>query len=304
MARVTARGSKKLNRTKGDYLSAYLMILPLAAGMLIFYVIPVFQTIYFSFLDMGAFGPASWIGTRNYLTMLKDRTLWQAFVNTFVYVLIAVPLTVTLSILVAVLLNTNIRGRGAYRTLFFLPCVTMPVAIAMVWAWLFNSSYGLMNTVLGVFGIKAVAWTTDPRIAIYSIILVVIWSSVGRYMVIALAGLQGIPDSYYEAASIDGAKAFRKFYSITLPLLSPTIYFILIIAVISTLQIFDVVYMIVPKDSIAAERTQSLVVLFYRSAVTFGEKGYGSTIAIMILLVSLMFTAIQMKLHDTWVTYN
>lgn len=298
------RRSGFMNQKRRNYIAAYIMIFPLVSGMLIFYIIPFFQTFYNSFLEMGAFGPATWIGLDNYKSMLEDKTLWQAFRNTLVYAFVSVPVTVTFSIFLAVLLNTQIRGRSVYRTLFFLPCVTMPAAIAMVWMWLYNSNYGLINSFLNIFGIKGVAWTTNTKTAIYSIIVVVIWSSVGRYMVILLAGLQGIPDTYYAAASIDGAGTIWKFFFITLPLLTPTIFFVIIMALISTFQIFDVIFMIVPKDSIAAESTQSLVFLFYRAAFVYNEKGYASAIAILIFLLVLTVTYIQMKLQNKWVFYD
>jgi multiple sugar transport system permease protein len=291
-------------KKRNDYIYAYLMILPVVAGLLIFYIVPFFQTFYNSFMDMGAFGTPTWYGINNYKNLISDKTVWEALRNTLVYAVISVPVGICLSILLAVLLNVNIKGRSIYRTLFFLPCVTMPTAIAMVWQWVYNSSYGLLNCFLDLFGVKGPAWTTNPKIALYSIIIVGIWCSVGYNMIILLAGLQGIPGSYYEAADIDGAGGRRKFISITLPLLSSTIFFVLIMSLISAFQVFDIIFMMIPKDSIAIESTESLVYLFYRYGFIFDDKGYASVIAIMIFLIILIVTIIQMKLQDKWVNYE
>ncbi|MCF2938661.1 sugar ABC transporter permease [Paenibacillus alkaliterrae] len=289
---------------RGDLFWAYIMIAPLMLGLFIFYVYPVFQTVYYSFVEWGAFGNYKWTGLDNYNKLLTDTDLHRAIRNTVVYIVLSVPLSIFLSILVAALLNQKIRGLTIYRTLYFLPVITMPAAVAMVWRWLYNADYGLLNYALGLLSIKGPHWLTDPNIALYSVILVAIWSSIGNNMIIFLSGLQGISSSYYEAASIDGAGTISKFYRITLPLLTPTIFFVGVISLISAFQVFDMIYMMIGEKNIAIESTQSIVFLFYKYGFTQNMKGYASAIAVLLFVIILIVTFIQMKLQKKWVHYG
>ncbi|XRG81192.1 sugar ABC transporter permease [Rossellomorea sp. GAMAL-10_SWC] len=291
-------------RKRSDYLWAYCMIAPTMIGLTIFYLWPIIQTIYFSFTEWGAFGQYEWTGLDNYRRMLEDSNLLQSFKNTGIYIVFTVPIGIFLSILIAVLLNQKIKGKSVYRTLYFLPVITMPAAIAMVWRWLYNSDYGLLNYLLSIFGIKGPQWVSDPKIALYSIIVVAIWSGLGYNMVIFLSGLQGIPRSYYEAAEIDGAGPIKVFFKITLPLLSPIIFFVTIMSFIGAFQVFDLIFMMIGKSSTALENTQSIVYLFYQHAFVLNDKGYAAAIAVLLLIIILIITAIQMVLQKKWVHYD
>jgi multiple sugar transport system permease protein len=295
-----------LSKTKkrSDYFWAYCMIAPTMIGLTIFYLWPIIQTIYFSFTEWGAFGQYEWTGLDNYRRMLEDSNLLQSFKNTGIYIIFTVPIGIFLSILIAVLLNQKIKGKSVYRTLYFLPVITMPAAIAMVWRWLYNSDYGLLNYLLSIFGIKGPQWVSDPKIALYSIIVVAIWSGLGYNMVIFLSGLQGIPRSYYEAAEIDGAGPVKVFFKITLPLLSPVIFFVTIMSFIGAFQVFDLIFMMIGKSSTALENTQSIVYLFYQHAFVLNDKGYAAAIAVLLLIIILIITAIQMVLQKKWVHYD
>jgi len=295
-----------LSKTKkrSDYFWAYCMIAPTMIGLTIFYLWPIIQTIYFSFTEWGAFGQYEWTGLDNYRRMLEDSNLLQSFKNTGIYIVFTVPIGIFLSILIAVLLNQKIKGKSVYRTLYFLPVITMPAAIAMVWRWLYNSDYGLLNYLLSIFGIKGPQWVSDPKIALYSIIVVAIWSGLGYNMVIFLSGLQGIPKSYYEAAEIDGAGPVKVFFKITLPLLSPVIFFVTIMSFIGAFQVFDLIFMMIGKSSTALENTQSIVYLFYQHAFVLNDKGYAAAIAVLLLIIILIITAIQMVLQKKWVHYD
>ncbi len=295
-----------LSKTKkrSDYFWAYCMIAPTMIGLTIFYLWPIIQTIYFSFTEWGAFGQYEWTGLDNYRRMLEDSNLLQSFKNTGIYIIFTVPIGIFLSILIAVLLNQKIKGKSVYRTLYFLPVITMPAAIAMVWRWLYNSDYGLLNYLLSIFGIKGPQWVSDPKIALYSIIVVAIWSGLGYNMVIFLSGLQGIPRSYYEAAEIDGAGPVKVFFKITLPLLSPVIFFVTIMSFIGAFQVFDLIFMMIGKSSTALENTQSIVYLFYQHAFVLNDKGYAAAIAVLLLVIILIITAIQMVLQKKWVHYD
>lgn len=287
-----------------DYIAAYLMIAPLSLGLVIFYIIPFFQSLYYSFTNMQVFGPSTWIGLANFKRMITDQSLMQAISNSFIYTIISVPISILIALVLAVLLNVNIRGRSIYRTLLFLPCITMPAAIAMVWKWFYSTSYGLFNGFLHIFGISGQAWLVDPKIVLYSVIVVAIWSSVGYNMVILLAGLQGISPQYYEASEIDGAAKFKQFFSITLPLLTPTMFFVLVMAIMSALQAFDIIFMMIPYDSMVINNVEPLVYIFYRNAFVFNDKGYASAIAILIFVIIMAITLLQMKLQKKWVNYD
>ncbi|MGY5214581.1 carbohydrate ABC transporter permease [Clostridium butyricum] len=282
---------------------AYFMIAPTLIGLLILNIIPVIQTFMLSFQKVGAFGDGQWVGISNYTKMLKDPAVLGATVNTFKYAIIVVPVTVILSLIVAVLLNKKIKGVSLYRTIYFLPMVAAPAAIAMVWRWLYNSEFGLINYLLSIIGIKGPQWLSDPKIAMISIAIVGIWSSVGYNMVLLLAGLQEIPKDYYEAASIDGASPIRQFFTITLPLVSPTMFFVVVTSIISAMQVFDVIFMMIDKTSVALEGTQSLVYLFYQYSFVMNDKGYGSAIVMLLLVIIMIITAVQVKVQEKWVNY-
>ncbi|KQX65837.1 MULTISPECIES: carbohydrate ABC transporter permease [unclassified Paenibacillus] len=290
--------SKRLS----DWKWAYIMIMPLMLGLLVFYIWPVFQTFYFSFTEWGAFGKYTWTGLANYKMLFTDKELLHAIRNTSIYIVLAVPIGIILSILLAVLLNQQVKGLSIYRTMYFLPVVTMPAAIAMVWKWLYNSDFGLINYLLGLLSIPGPHWLTDNRTALLSIIIVAIWCSIGSHMIIFLSGLQGISSSYYEAASIDGAGAVTKFMRITIPLLTPTIFFVLVTSLIGAFQVFDFIYMMV--GDIVMESTQSIVFLYYKYGFLKNNKGYASSIAVLLFTIIMIITYIQMKIQKKWVHYE
>ena len=301
----TAKTRKKTrNKKTGDWVWGYFFIAPLLIGLIVFYIYPFIQSFFYSFTDINTFNQAKFVGVENYKKMLLDHDVWQATLNTLLYVVITVPVSIMLSLIIAALLNTKIHGTSVYRTLYFLPVVTMPAAIAMVWKWIFNGTYGILNQFLAVFGIQGKNWLSDPKTALYMVMVVGIWSSIGYNMIILLAGMQGISHSYYEAASIDGARALKQFFKITLPMLSPTIFFVMITGIIGGFQVFDIIYMMIGKQSIAYESTQTLVMIFYRNAFDYSYKGYASAIAMLIFLIILAVTIVQMKMQKKWVNYG
>lgn len=288
-----------------EALWGWAMVSPTIIGLVVLNIIPIFQTLKMSFHKSGDFGRNDiFVGLANYQRMLGDAQVWQATWNTFKYTLLVVPTTVVLAILLAVLLNSKIRGKHVYRTIFFLPMVAAPAAVTMVWKWLYNTDFGLINFVLGKMGIGPVNWIEDPKIAMYSIAVIGIWSTVGYSMILILAGLQEIPKDYYEAAKIDGASPVKQFFQITLPLVSPTLFFVVVTSIIQSMQVFDVIYMMEDIRSPAYDKTVSLVYLFYNNSFKYTDKGYGSTIVILLLVIILLITALQMKAQKKWVHYN
>ncbi|EET58274.1 ABC transporter, permease protein [Marvinbryantia formatexigens DSM 14469] len=292
---------KHTGRARSEFLWGWLFILPTMIGLVILNIIPIFQTIYQSFFKTGDFGKGNiFIGLQNYEKVFGDGEVWQALINTFKYAIVEVPFSIVIALVLAVLLNRKIKGRSVYRTIIFLPMVAAPAAVAMVWRWLFNSDFGLINNVFHIH----VNWVSDPDIAIYSIAIIGIWSILGYNMVLFLAGLQEIPGDYYEAAQIDGATGVKSFFHITIPLLSPTIFFVLVTRVISSLQLFDLIYMVIDKSNPALQKTQSLVYLFYKYAFINKNRGYGATIVVLLFVITLILTAFQMIGQKKWVFYN
>ncbi len=227
----------------------YALIAPAGLGLAVFYLWPVVQTVYYSFTQWGAFGGTTWIGLSNYRTLVDDPEFWQSLGNTGIYtglVLLGIPLSMVL----AVLLNLKgLRGTGFYRTFYFLPVVTMPAAVAVVWRWLYNGDVGILNHALSAIGIDGTYWVSDPDTIRFAVAIVGVWMTVGYNMILLLAGLQSIPADYYEAASLDGAGRVRQFFSVTLPLLSPTLFFTTVLSVIQSLQVFDLVYLIIGANT-------------------------------------------------------
>lgn len=297
-------------RRKKEIVSGYLFILPLFLGLGVFHFYAFFNNIWISLTDRKALQEGKFIGLKNYVNVLQDNDFLQSFGNTFLYVLICVPCVLVLATMLAVMLNSHIRGKGVFRTLIFFPLVTAPSAIALTWKWLFNTRYGLINNIVRAFGGEEIPWLTDERYVLFSCAVVIIWASIGYQVVVILAGLQNISTSYYEAARIDGASNTKQFFYITLPLLTPTLYFVLTMAVISMFKEFEIVYMLIPStqyntSSPAIDASRTVVRYFYD--LTFrGEfnEGYGSAIAVCLFIVILIVTFIQNRLQKKWVFYE
>ncbi len=301
----TVRTVTAKERKRKAALWGWFFIAPTLIGLMILNVIPLFQSLFMSFQNVSTFGTSTFVGLDNYLKMLNDADFWLSLRNTFFYAIVQVPVTIVLSLFFAVLMNTKVKALGLYRTIFFLPMIAAPAAIAMVWRWLFNSEYGLINAVLDKVGYAgSIQWITDPQVAIWSIIIVGIWTNVGYNMILLLAGLKEIPKEYYEAAVVDGAGPMKQFFSITLPLLSPQLFFVSVTSVISALQVFDIIFMMFDRTNLALKSTQSLVYMFFNESFVLNEKGYGSAVAISLVLIIMMITGIQLLAQKKWVTYD
>lgn len=283
---------------------AWLMIAPLSAGLIAFYLWPIVQTLYFSFTDWGPFGGHSWNGLDNYRRLVADEEVRRAIWNTLRYTffsLVGIPVAVVFA---ALLNHKGVRGVGVYRALFFLPVVTLPAAVAMVWRYLLNGDFGIVNYLLSFVGVEGPSWVADGRYALYSLVAVGIWSSLGYNIVILLAGLQTIPRDLYEASSLDGAGPVRQFFAITVPMLSPSTFFISVLSVIGSLQMFDLVYVMVGQTSPALPHTQTIIYLFYEQAFVQNDRGYGAAIVLVLLLLVLGLTLVQFRLQRRWVHYG
>ena len=295
---------KKSSLRRRETMTGYLMITPLMAGVTVFFIGAFFQNIYYSFTDKSSFGIPRVVGLKNYVELFHDDSFYQALLNTILYVVICVPAVVILAVFLAVLLNSKIKGIGVFRVCIFLPAVTLPAAIGLLWKWLMNYKFGIFNESLGMLGAKPVAWLSDSRIVLFSIAVVFVWANVAYQVIVLLAGLQGIPVCYREAAAIDGAGRIQSFFRIILPLLSPSIFFVSVTTVINVFQIFDLIYLMIPQGSSGTEASRSLVTYFFEQSFVKFHKGYGAAISLMLFLLILSVTALQMICQKKMVFYD
>lgn len=276
-------------------------ITPTMLGLIILNFYPAINTVYQSFCKTGDFGRGNiFVGFKNYSSVLATSETWQSLWNTVKYMLVEVPLGIVIALVLAVLLQKKLAGKTLFRTLYFLPMVCAPAAVAMVWKWLYNQQFGLLNNIFHT----NVAWISDPNIAWISVGIIGVWSIIGYNMVLFIAGLQEIPKDFYEAAEIDGASGLRQFFSITVPLLSPTTFFIVQTRIIGALTVFDLMFMVMDKTNQALNKTQSIVYLFYTYAFTNSNRGYGATLVVVLVVFIMIVTFFLQKLEKKIVFYN
>jgi multiple sugar transport system permease protein/sn-glycerol 3-phosphate transport system permease protein len=272
-------------------LQAYTFLLPSFLGLLAFSLLPIIAVAILSFFNWGLLGQPTFVGLKNYSQMFSSLSFWHTLLVTLYYVLLNIPLQTVLALLLAVLLNRSLPGRGIFRTLLVVPWLATPVAMALVWQWIFDPQFGTLNTFLSVFHITGPAWLSSRGWALPAIAAVNIWQYTGYNMLFFLAGLQGIPPDFYEAASLDGANGFRQFFTITLPLLSPTMFFVLVTCIIGSAQVFDTVYMMTQGGP--ANATSVINFNIFRQAFQFFHAGYASALSMVLFLLLLIITLLQ-----------
>jgi multiple sugar transport system permease protein len=298
-----SRAAARLSRWKSRHWIGWLFILPWFIGFLWFDVLPLFLNTYLSFTDfsVGAKIP-NWVGLANYREMFGgDHLIGISFKNTLYYMGLSVPLLILLAFSLALLLNANIRGRGAYRTIFYLPSLVPAVASSMIWVFMLRTRNGLINQVLGLVGIPAIPWLGRPEWAKPALILMSLWGFGGQ-MVIYLAGLQGISQELYEAAEIDGASGLQKLIRITVPLMTPTIFFNLIMSIIGSFQVFTAAYIMTNGGPLKS--TLFYMLHLYNNAFRYFKMGYASAMALILFLIILTLTLIVNRTSERWVYYG
>jgi ABC-type sugar transport system permease subunit len=259
-----------------------------------FVLFPVVFSFYLSFHRWNMFSAdRAFVGLENYASILRNPEFWEVLGNTVIYTLGTIPLNMAAALGVAVLLNKNIIGKKLLRTAFFAPVIMSSVAAAVIWRWVYEPNFGLLNACLGWVGISPINWLNEPGAAMFALILMGVWKTFGVNMVLFSAGLQGIPEHYYEAADIDGAGRWHKFWNITLPLLSPTTFFILVMSVIGSFQVFDTVYVLTSGGPLG--RTKVLVFYLYEHAFKFFEMGYASAVAYIMFALIFLLTLAQIR---------
>ena len=282
-------------------LVAAVMVAPNLVGLLVFMVVPTVISILMSFTDWNLLNTSSFIGLANFKEAFSDPLFWKTLKNTVVYVFWKVPFNIFISLILAVLINQRMYGRTFFRAILFLPMIASSVSVALLWQPLFDMSSGMLNKILTTIGLPPSTWIYDPKTSMMSVVIVALWKEIGYYMVMFLAGLQSIPSTYYEAASIDGASAARKFLFITIPLISPTTFFVMIISIIGSFQIFDLTTVLTaggPSNS-----TNTLIMYVYQAGFRFFRMGYASALSTILFVIVLIFTIIQDKLSKKWVFY-
>lgn len=287
-----------------EALEGYLYLLPWLLGFVIFTAGPMLVSLYLSFTEYRVTSAPVFIGLENYTTaFFEDDLFWSSLGRTFYFALVSVPIGLIGSLLLAMLLNQGLRGTSVFRTVFFLPGLTPIVATALVWTILLQPETGLINYALRLLQIEGPKWFGSVQWAIPGLILMTTWRTLGsNRMIIFLAGLQGVPDSLYDAASIDGANSWQRFINVTLPMISPTLFFNLVLGIIGALQVFAAA-MIATKGG-PARATWFYALHVYSQAFEYFEMGYGSALAWLFLLVMLAFTFIQFRASSRWVYYE
>lgn len=299
-----ARSRAKLTRVAlAEERAAWLFLAPSLVLFAIFTAIPVISAFFISFTQWNLFNEVTWVGLGNYLELAKDEIFAKVLGNTAYFVLASVPVQIVLALACALVLNRGIKGQTFFRVVYFLPVVTSTIAAALVWAWLFNSNFGLINAGLSLVGVTDLPkWMGSTRWAMPAIIIVSIWQNLGYAMVLFLAGLQNIGKDVHDAAALDGATGWDRFWHVTLPLLSPTTFFVLVISIIGSFQVFELV--LVMTKAGPANATNTLVYYIYQNGFQFYQMGYASAAAMVLFLIVLAFTLVQYKLQRRWVHYG
>ncbi|MEJ2709407.1 MAG: sugar ABC transporter permease [Anaerolineales bacterium] len=284
------------------FLWVSVFLLPSFAGVLLFSIYPILDSLRLTLFEWDLLSPARYIGLDNFQKMASDANFHAAILHTFAYLVGYIPTVLALGLGLALILNTRLRGKVFFRAAYFLPVVSPWVAVALLWRWIFNSNFGLMNYFLQFIGIHGPAWLSDPVWAMPAIIITSVWKDIGFVMVLFLAGLQNISEEYYEAASLDGANAWQRFRHISLPLLSPTTFFITTILLINSFQVFDQVWVMTGGGPAGA--TSVIVQQIVRNAFDFSRMGYAATLSWFLFAIIFAVTLLQMKIQNRWVTYD
>lgn len=277
-----------------EALSGYAFVLPFIASISIFLIGPLIYAFIISFKEFSFLNPEAsrWVGFANYIKLFSDPTFKRALLNTTLYSLGVVPTQLIIALILALIVNSNIKGKTFFRVAYYIPTVTSTVAVSVIFLYLFKAD-GLVNALLAKFGIQGPAWFNDVRFALPSIMMMAIWSSVGNYMVIFLAGLQDIPSELYEAAEVDGANKFQRFFKITLPMLRPIVFFNLVMSLIGTFQVFDQAYVVSQGTGGPLDATMTVVLDIYRTGFRDFNMGYASAMAFVLFVIILILTLIQ-----------
>lgn len=290
MRDVTSRGI-----TQRSWFWPAVFLAPATIGFVLFTVYPLFQSLWLSFNDWDLLSPMEWVGIDNYVRMFHDPTAKKVFINTVIFTLVTVPALIVIPFFLAMALNQKIKGIRFFRAAFFLPVISSMVAMSMVWQWMYNADFGLINYFLSLIGIDGPAWLTSSTWALPAVMITSIWKNLGFNMMLFLAGLQGVPEYYYEAASLDGASWFQRMRYITIPQLSATTLFVTVMTVINSFQVFDQV--VVMTGGGPARSSSVLVQYIYETGFKFYDMGYASSLGWALTIFVFFLTLIQFRIN-------
>lgn len=303
MSLASGRKASKWRKSSfREAVAAYCFLLPGFVPFLVFAVLPIFGGFSLSLFEWNLVQPWRFVGLQNFRALASDGEFWNAMRVSGLFTLGVVPTGLIIALFLAVLLNSGRRGLVVYRTIYFLPVVTATVAISMVWRWLLAGDLGLVNTLLAYVGIDGPDWLGERRWALPAVIVTSVWKGIGYSMVLFLAGLQNIPQDYYDAAKIDGAGAWRRFRDVTLPLLSPTTFFVMVVSIIGSLQVFDQVFVMTDGGPYRSTVTASYFI--YESGFKLLAMGYASAAACILFVVIFIASVFQWRLQRRWVHYE
>ena len=284
-------------------LEPYLYVLPTILGLILFSAGAVAVSFFMSFTQWDVISSPEWVWLDNYVNLWHSDLFWEVFGNTLYFILLAVPLSLVFSLALALVANTGLRGITFFRTAYFLPVVSSMIAVALVWSWIFNPEYGLLNYLLRLlFGVRGPAWLDSTAWALPAMVIVTVWKGLGYSMVIFLAGLQNIPQDLYHAATIDGAGVWKRFRHITLPMLSPTTFFVLVITLINSFQVFEQTYVLTKGGP--ANSTLTMSYYIYQNAFQFFQMGKAAALSYLLFAVIFAVTLIQFRIQKRWVFYG
>lgn len=288
---------------KQEAIWGYLFIAPSVIGLLIFAIWPILQSFFLSLNEWVGFGEKTFVGFDNFKIILQNKEIYTSIINTFRITIFALPISIMISLIIANMLNSpRLRGKSIFRVIFYLPIVTMPAAIAVVFKYIFNYNYGIINEILKFLNLEPLEWLSNAKYSWIVIVFILIWSVIGTQIIILLAALQNIDYSIYEAADIDGAGSFNKFFKLTIPGISPTIFFLSVTGFIGMFQLFDLIYIMIGKNA-GLESTRTIVVEFFEVAFVQTNRGMGAAIAVVIFFIIMLVTLLQKIFEKKYVNY-
>ena len=280
-----------------------LFTMPWIIGLLLFYAYPLISSIYYSMTTYSVLSPGKFVGLKNYTRLFKDALFWKSVSNTLYFASISVPVNIVVGIVIALLLNFKSKAIGLYRTIFFIPTLVPVIATATVWKFLLDSQYGLINQLLNMVGINSIQWLTSAEYSKISLVLIAAWG-VGQAIIVNLAGLQDISPTYYEAAEVDGANGFQKIRHITIPLLTPVIFYNLVMGIINALQTFTLPYSLTGGEGTPVNSLTFYVMYLYSNGFGYMKMGYASAMAWILFVIILVLTLIVVRSSKHWVQYQ
>jgi len=293
---------KRKDKSEKQYV-AYLLLLPTIVIITAFHVLPIFYSCGLSLLNWDLISEARFVGMRNFKLLAQDPLFWKSLWNTIYYTIISVPMSIICSLTIAMMLSSKIKGIDAYRVIYFIPVITSINAVSIVWKLIYHPNFGLLNKMLELVGIPGQRWLLDPKWAMVSIVVMSVWKHLGYNVIIFLTGLKNIPTHLYEAATVDGAGKWNQFRHITWPLLSPVTFFILVMSIIGSFQVFAQIYMMTPGGG---PMNSTMTVVFYLYKVGFGDFhfGYAAAIAFELFIMIFALTLVQKLVVEKRVHYQ